>query len=119
MLNISNQSVAGEVWQDESQQSRKELIDPRGGRRLARVMLVIGLVFLVILFLPWRQSIQGSGSLTTLRPQDRPQTVQNQIAGRIEHWHVREGQLVQRGDTILTISEIKDEYFDPDRKSVV
>jgi len=65
------------------------------------------------LFLPWRQNIQGTGTLTTLRPQDRPQTVQNQIAGRIEHWNVREGQFVRRGDTILTISEIKDEYFDP------
>jgi len=113
MLNISNQSVAPEVWENEPQQSCKELIDHRGGRRLARVMLAIGLVSIIILFLPWRQTIQGSGSLTTLRPQDRPQTVQNQIAGRIEHWHVREGQLVQVGDTILTISEVKDEYFDP------
>ncbi|MGI4834493.1 MAG: biotin/lipoyl-binding protein [Janthinobacterium lividum] len=70
-------------------------------------------MFLLILFLPWRQTIYGSGSLTALTPQDRPQNVQNQIAGRIEHWHVREGQLVHRGDTLLTISEIKDEYFDP------
>ena len=113
MLNISNQSLAPEVWENEPQQSCKELIDHRGGLRLARVTLAIALVFGIILFLPWRQTIQGSGSLTTLRPQDRPQTVQNQIAGRIEHWHVREGQLVREGDTILTISEIKDEYFDP------
>jgi len=113
MLNLSNQRVDEAVWNEQPQRSHKELLNPKGSKLLGRVMLSIGLVFLLILFLPWRQTIQGTGSLTTLRPEDRPQTVQNAIAGRIEHWAVREGQLVQRGDTILTISEIKDEYFDP------
>lgn len=113
MLNLSNQNVDGAIWHEELDRSHKELLNPKGGRLLGRVMMVILIAFLIILFLPWRQTIQGSGSLTTLRPQDRPQTVQNQIAGRIEKWHVREGQLVKRGDTLLTISEIKDEYFDP------
>ena len=113
MLNLSNQHVDEAVWDKELPHSQKELLDPTGGRRIGRVMTVVGFVFLIILFLPWRQTIEGSGSLTTLRPEDRPQTVQNAIAGRIEHWAVREGQLVQKGDTLLTISEIKDEYFDP------
>ncbi|MDU0371785.1 HlyD family secretion protein [Hymenobacter endophyticus] len=113
MLNLSNQDIDDTVWDEELKLSHRELLDPKGGRRLGRVLLIVGVVFLIILFLPWRQTIEGTGSLTTLRPQDRPQTVQNQIAGRIEHWNVREGQLVKRGDTILTISEIKDEYFDP------
>lgn len=113
MLNLSNQNVDEAVWQEQPQLARRELLKPRGSRVLGRVMLAVGIVFLIILFLPWRQTIEGTGTLTTLRPQDRPQTVQNQIAGRIEHWAVREGQFVRRGDTILTISEIKDEYFDP------
>ena len=113
MLNISNQQVAEQVWEDALPRSQRELLDPRGGRRLGRVLIAVGLAFLIILFLPWRQTIEGTGTLTTLRPQDRPQTVQNQIAGRIERWHVREGLLVKKGDTLLTISEIKDEYFDP------
>ncbi|RSK36189.1 HlyD family secretion protein [Hymenobacter metallilatus] len=113
MLNLSNHAIDNTVWDEELKLSHQELLDPKGGRRLGRVLLAVALVFVVILFLPWRQTIQGTGTLTTLRPQDRPQTVQNQIAGRIEHWNVREGQLVKRGDTILTISEIKDEYFDP------
>ncbi|MCA8829147.1 HlyD family secretion protein [Hymenobacter pini] len=113
MLNLSNQDVDSTVWHEELDRSHKELLDPRGGQRLGRIMVAIGIIFIIILFLPWRQTIEGAGTLTTLRPQDRPQTVQNQIAGRIEKWFVREGQLVQRGDTLLTISEIKDEYFDP------
>ncbi|UOR05997.1 HlyD family secretion protein [Hymenobacter aerilatus] len=113
MLNLSNQNVDELVWEEQPQRSRKELLVPRGSRTIGRVMLAVGIIFLIILFLPWRQTIDGTGTLTTLRPQDRPQTVQNQIAGRIEHWAVREGEFVRKGDTILTISEIKDEYFDP------
>jgi multidrug efflux pump subunit AcrA (membrane-fusion protein) len=113
MLNISNQNVAEEVWEQVPRQSRPELLRTYASRKLGRILAVIGIVFLIILFLPWRQTIYGTGTLTALTPQDRPQNVQNQIAGRIEHWNVREGQLVHRGDTLLTISEIKDEYFDP------
>jgi multidrug resistance efflux pump len=113
MLNLSNQHVAEEVWEKTARQSRPELLRTQPSRKLGRILLVVGIVFLIILFLPWRQTIDGYGTLTALTPQDRPQTVQNQIAGRIEHWNVREGQHVRRGDTLLTISEIKDEYFDP------
>lgn len=113
MLNLSNQNVADGVWEQAARQSRPALLRFGASRRLARILLGLGLVFLIILFLPWRQTIYGTGSLTALTPQDRPQNVQNQIAGRIEHWNVREGQLVQRGDTLLMLSEIKDEYFDP------
>ncbi|UOQ51340.1 HlyD family secretion protein [Hymenobacter cellulosivorans] len=113
MLNLSNQGVDESVWHEDLDRSRQELLEPKGARLLGRVLTAVGLIFVIILFLPWRQTIEGSGSLTTLSPQDRPQTVQNAIAGRIERWAVREGQLVQQGDTLLTISEIKDEYFDP------
>ena len=113
MLNLSNQHVAEEVWEKVPRQSRPELLRINGNRRLSRILLVVGALFLIALFLPWRQTIYGAGTLTAFAPQDRPQNVQNQIAGRIEHWNVREGQLVRKGDTLLTISEIKDEYFDP------
>ncbi|NML65707.1 HlyD family efflux transporter periplasmic adaptor subunit [Hymenobacter sp. RP-2-7] len=113
MLNLSNQNVADEVWEKTARQSRPQLLRTQPSRKLGRILLVVGLVFLVMLFMPWRQTIDGVGTLTALTPQDRPQTVQNQIAGRIEHWNVREGQRVQKGDTLLMISEIKDEYFDP------
>jgi multidrug efflux pump subunit AcrA (membrane-fusion protein) len=101
------------VWEHVPRQTRPELLRTYASRKMGRVLLVIGIAFLVILFLPWRQTIEGFGTLTALTPQDRPQNIQNQIAGRIEHWNVREGQLVRRGDTLLMLSEVKDEYFDP------
>ncbi|MEJ7661304.1 MAG: biotin/lipoyl-binding protein [Hymenobacter sp.] len=113
MLNLSNQNVAEGVWEHAARQSRPSLLRFAPARRLGRILLVTGLAFLIILFLPWRQTIYGNGNVTALTPEDRPQNVQNQIAGRIEHWNVREGELVHKGDTLLMLSEIKDEYFDP------
>ncbi|MEM1337684.1 MAG: biotin/lipoyl-binding protein [Bacteroidota bacterium] len=78
-----------------------------------RFLLAFAVIFLIILFLPWTQNVTGEGFLTTLTPDQRPQTIQSPIPGRIERWYVREGDYVKKGDTILHISEIKNEYFDP------
>ncbi len=86
---------------------------PRAGRTLARWLAVLGVLVLAAGFLPWTQNIRSTGTLTTLRPQDRPQTVPSTIGGRIASWHVREGQKVKKGDTLVTITEIKEKYFDP------
>jgi multidrug resistance efflux pump len=67
----------------------------------------------LFILLPWTQNIQGSGFVTTVSPEQRPQTIHTAIAGRIEKWYVSEGQYVKKGDTILFISEVKDDYFDP------
>lgn len=71
------------------------------------------IICMILLFLPWTQNVTADGYVTTLTPDQRPQTIQSQIPGRIEKWHVREGDFVKKGDTILHISEIKTEYQDP------
>lgn len=86
---------------------------PWTGRRLRRLLMVMGFVFLGALFLPWTQNIQTNGVVTTLLPNQRPQEIQSIIAGRIERWYVREGDYVRKGDTIVRISEIKESYLDP------
>jgi multidrug resistance efflux pump len=113
MLNLSNQRIDERIFEEHPLETLQELPQPRSKRRLGRWMIFFLILGLIILFLPWRQNINGTGSITALTPQDRPQTLQNAISGRIEHWSVREGQYVQKGDTLLIISEIKDEYFDP------
>ncbi|MBK8622251.1 MAG: HlyD family efflux transporter periplasmic adaptor subunit [Saprospiraceae bacterium] len=81
--------------------------------RLTRMLIGILLVFTIVLFLPWTQNIRARGELIALSPEQRPQTIQTIIAGRIEKWYVQEGEFVNKGDTILQITEVKDEYFDP------
>lgn len=86
---------------------------PRLGRTLAYWISGVMLLLILALFLPWTQNIASRGTLTALNPEDRPQTVQSIIAGSIERWHVQEGQLVQQGDTIVSLTEVKEKYFDP------
>lgn len=71
------------------------------------------IALLVILFLPWTQNIRARGSVTTLRQEQRPQELNSIIPGKIEQWLVKEGDIVQAGDTILQISEVKEDYMDP------
>lgn len=82
--------------------------------RLIKTLYIGSIVFIGFLFLPWTQNIRSMGKVTALQPQQRPQTIQNIIAGKIEKWYVREGQFVKKGDTILRISEVKPEYLNPD-----
>lgn len=80
---------------------------------LRNTIYALLLFVLVILFLPWTQNIRSNGKILTLRPEQRPQTINAVIAGKIEKWFVKEGDFVKKGDTILFLSEIKENYFDP------
>lgn len=113
MLNLSNIRVNDDIIDHFPLKTLHRLPNLRAGRVLGRWMLFMLLVLFATLFLPWRQNINGEGQVTALTPQDRPQTIQTAIAGRIDQWYVRDGQSVKKGDTLLMISEIKDEYFDP------
>jgi len=83
------------------------------GRIVSRWLLGILAVLFAILFLPWQQNVQGNGMVTALSPADRPQQLQTRIDGRIEAWFVAEGQFVKKGDSIVRISEIKEDYLNP------
>lgn len=85
-----------------------------GTRWLAKLLLSLLVLFIILLFLPWQQNIRGIGQVTALNPSNRPQTVETVIAGRIQRWFVREGDLVKKGDTIASITEVKEKYFDPE-----
>ncbi|HVZ57385.1 MAG TPA: HlyD family efflux transporter periplasmic adaptor subunit [Chitinophagaceae bacterium] len=87
----------------------------RFNRKSSAHYWIYGLLILLflILFLPWTQHIRARGTVTTLRQEQRPQQVNAVIPGRITQWHVREGDQVKAGDTLVQLAEIKDEYFDP------
>jgi multidrug resistance efflux pump len=76
---------------------------------------VLGILIALIgaLFLPWTQNIRARGTVTTLRQEERAQEVNSIIAGRIVKWHVKEGDIVQAGDTLAVLAEVKDAYLDP------
>lgn len=112
MLNISNISVNRYI--DRSKYNSLRKAEQRTSSNVLRKALGIffGLSFL-FLFVPWTQNIRAGGNVTTLKPDQRPQTIHSVIGGRIEKWFVQEGDYVAKGDTILFVSEVKDDYFDP------
>jgi multidrug efflux pump subunit AcrA (membrane-fusion protein) len=111
MLNISNKNHITENIEKYS--TVKYLSERPHYKILNKIIIGVSILCLIILFLPWTQNISGSGAVTTLKPDQRPQTIQTPIAGRIEKWYVKEGDFVNKGDTILFISEIKEDYLDP------
>ncbi len=112
MLNISPNSVAKKIGQKEYNSFK--IIDNRPKMRMsAKLLFYLFLPVVILMIMPWTQNIRALGNVTALKPEQRPQTIHTVIAGKIEKWFVQEGQFVSKGDTILFISEVKDEYFDP------
>lgn len=111
MLNISKNKLNSQIDLS-SYKSGKDIFKKEYYKALNRFLIVFGIIGLIILFLPWTQNITGNGLVTTLYPNQRAQTIQSQIPGRIEEWFIKEGDYVEKGDTILRISEVKSEYFD-------
>ncbi|AEM70065.1 biotin/lipoyl attachment domain-containing protein [Allomuricauda ruestringensis DSM 13258] len=114
MLNISSNNKLNEKVDLTGYKAGKKVFHKRHYKQFNRFLASFSIIVLLMMFLPWTQNISGRGYLTTLTPDQRPQTIQSPIPGRIEKWYVREGDYVEKGDTILFISEIKSEYFDPD-----
>ncbi|GBF20782.1 MULTISPECIES: HlyD family secretion protein [Arenibacter] len=112
MLNISNNPLNKTVHL-RGYKSTERVFHERHYKHFNRFLLGSAIFGIIVLFLPWTQNIRGNGFLTTLKPDQRPQTIQSPIPGRIEKWYVQEGDFVDKGDTILFISEVKNEYFDP------
>ena len=71
------------------------------------------MVFVIFLFLPWTQNIRAKGTVTTLYQDQRPQQVNTIIGGRVMKWHIKEGDYVKAGDTLIQLTEVKIEYLDP------
>ncbi|MFB1022298.1 MAG: HlyD family efflux transporter periplasmic adaptor subunit [Vicingaceae bacterium] len=112
MLNISNENIE-KAFKDSNFSALKHINSVKSGKVFMRLLMVVFGIILIFMFLPWTQNVRAEGEVTTLKPDQRPQTINSIIGGRIEKWFVQEGDFVAKGDTILFISEVKDDYFDP------
>lgn len=112
MLNISENKL-NQVLDLNHLASMQKVAQKVRYKKFNKILKYSFLALVLFSFLPWTQNVRSRGAVTTLRPEQRPQTIQSAIAGRVEKWYVKEGDFVRKGDTILRITEIKDEYFDP------
>lgn len=111
MLNISKTTISEKI-ETGKYSSFSMLKDYKTGKVISSILLGIFVLIIFILFLPWTQNIRVNGYVGTLNPDQKPQTVNSIIGGKIVKWFVREGDYVRKGDTIVEISEVKMEYFD-------
>lgn len=112
MLNISEYNIKERVDSSEYS-SLKRFQNDKKTNVVLRLLAISFAAAIIMAFIPWTQNIRSKGLVTALRPDQRPQSIHSVIDGRIEAWFIQEGDFVKKGDTILLISEVKDEYFDP------
>lgn len=80
--------------------------------------VISGLILIIIatitgaMFLPWRQSVTGTGKIIVFSPMHRPQPIAAQIPGRLVVWHVRDGDDVKKGQNIVELAEVDARYLD-------
>ncbi len=112
MLNISPYSIKNKI-KEKDFKSFGLFKEAEPDKLLKRLLITLFVSLLLISFLPWTQNIRSKGQVTALSPSQRPQELNSLIDGRIEMWLVQEGEKVSKGDSLLFISETKEDYFDP------
>ena len=111
MANDSSQISTNQTYQSKA---LERLAQRRVGSRIAKVVFgMLVLTTLVLIFVPWQQTIVGSGEVTVFDPNSRPQTIEAQIPGRITKWLVQEGQTVEQGQLLAEIEDIDSKFLDP------
>jgi adhesin transport system membrane fusion protein len=76
------------------------------------IFLLFAVACVFVMFVPWRQSVVGTGEIIVFSPMDRPQTIEAQIPGRLVQWYVRDGQLVQSGQLIAELMDLDPRFLD-------
>ena len=113
MLNLSENKIYEKI-NTEKYSVFSKVVKDDWDKRFRRLLLYVLFVVLLFMFLPWTQNVSSNGYLTTLFPDQRPQTVHSMIGGMLQKWYVKEGDFVNKGDTLVYISEVKSDYFDPE-----
>lgn len=76
------------------------------------ILFLLAAVAAGLIFIPWQQSVTGTGRVFVLTPADRPQNIEAQIPARLVRWNVQEGQIVKADDVIAEIKDIDSKFLD-------
>ena len=78
--------------------------------RIGRFTFFLILFFIVVLFLPWRQTVQGEGTLIAYDPTQRMQSISAPIDGFIDTFYVSENEHVHNGMKLFTMVDPDKDY---------
>ena len=80
---------------------------PRAARLLALALaLLLAALPVAMLFVPWQQSVPGSGRVSAVDPLDRIQTIPAPVSGRLADLRVQEGSVVRKGDVLAEMEDL-------------
>jgi len=80
--------------------------EPRATRTIARLLItLLVLVAFALAVLPWQQSSSAHGRVIAFAPLDRQQTIEAPVDGRVVRWHVKEGDHVDEGQSLVDIAD--------------
>ncbi len=85
-----------------------ELVTTPGSMRVLAwtLMALLAVTVLTLIFVPWQQSVWGSGRVTSLIPPERQQSIDAPVDGRIVRWLAIEGGRIKKGDPLVEIADI-------------
>lgn len=67
------------------------------------ILSILAFLLLFLVVTPWQQTSKGFGYIIAIDPNDRAQTINATVGGRINKWYVRDGAHVKAGDKLLEI----------------
>lgn len=70
-------------------------------------------ISLMLLYVPWQQSVSGLGKIIIFSPMQRPHNIEAQIPARLKRWYVRDGQVVKQGEVIAELFDLDPKFLDP------
>jgi multidrug resistance efflux pump len=85
----------------------------RIARRIAKVLIVaLGITIVLMAFAPWQQSVTGTGSVVAYAPDERQQTIEAPIKGRVVRWGegLVENARVSEGEFLVEIQDLDAAY---------
>jgi multidrug efflux pump subunit AcrA (membrane-fusion protein) len=71
--------------------------------------LLISIIFILTL-VPWVQTSQGEGKVIAYSPNDRIQSINASVDGRINKWFISDGTYLKKGDPIVEIVDNDPNY---------
>ncbi len=84
--------------------SLKNITLPNPLKILPRLILIFVFCAITILvFTPWQQTSKGFGHVIANDPNDRMQSINAPISGRIKKWYVQDGSVIKKGDVLVEI----------------
>lgn len=78
--------------------------------RVWRFIFVLLIFFALILFLPWRQTAEGKGTLIAYEPSERIQSISAPIDGFIDRFYILEDVHVEKGMKLFDMVDPDKEY---------